>query len=69
MALASQRLQINSSGIIENVLYSLADQNPKQYADSFHRLAAWVDNSLDMYRVRNMHCLHQPKMKHAYYLY
>lgn len=53
MALSSQRLQVNSNGVIENVLYSLADQNPKQYADSFQRLAAWVDSSLDMYRVHN----------------
>lgn len=52
MALAPQRLHVNSNGIVENVLYSLADHSPKQYADSFHRLAAWVDNSLDQYRVR-----------------
>lgn len=51
MALAPQRLHVNSNGIVENVLYSLADHSPKQYADSFHRLAAWVDNSLDLYRV------------------
>lgn len=54
MALSSQRLHVNSSGIVENVLYSLADQNPSQYADSFQRLAAWVDNSLDLYRVCHM---------------
>ena len=48
----SQRLQVNSNGIVENVLYSLVDQDPRQYATSFHRLAAWVDNSLDLYRVR-----------------
>lgn len=52
MALASQRLHVNSNGIVENVLYSLADHNPRQYADSFHKVAAWVDNSLDLYRVR-----------------
>lgn len=52
MALASQRLHVNNNGIVENVLYSLADNNPRQYADSFVRLAAWVDNSLDLYRVR-----------------
>ena len=51
MALSSQRLHVSSSGIVENVLYSLADQNPTQYADSFQRLAAWVDHSLDLYRV------------------
>ena len=52
MALSTQRLKVNSNGIIENMLYSLADQDPRQYADSFQRLAAWVDNSLDLYRVR-----------------
>ena len=51
MALSSQRLHVNSKGIVENVLYSLADNNPQQYATSFLRLAAWVDNSLDLYRV------------------
>ena len=51
MALSTQRLHVNSKGIVENVLYSLADNNPQQYATSFLRLAAWVDNSLDMYRV------------------
>lgn len=58
MALSTQRLQVNSNGVIENMLYSLADQDPRQYADSFQRLAAWVDNSLDLYRVRLLHlCL------------
>ena len=56
MALASQRLHVNSNGIVENVLYSLADQDPKQYAESFQTLAAWVDNSLDLYRVRKTDC-------------
>lgn len=51
MALSTQRLHINSKGIVENVLYSLADSNPKQYANSFYKLATWVDNSLDLYRV------------------
>ena len=51
MALAKQRLHINNKGIVENVLYSLADNDPTQYADSFNKLATWVDNSLDVYRV------------------
>ena len=51
MALSTQRLHINNKGIVENVLYSLADSNPKQYANSFDKLATWVDNSLDLYRV------------------
>lgn len=51
MALSSQRLHINSKGVVENVLYSLADSNPQQYANGFQKLATWVDNSLDIYRV------------------
>ena len=67
MALASQRLHVNSNGIVENVLYSLADHNPRQYADSFHRLAAWVDNSLDLYRVRKTR-LHSACSSPHYYM-
>ena len=52
MALSAQRLHVNGNGIIENVLYSLADQDPTQYADNFQKLASWVDNSLDLYKVR-----------------
>jgi hypothetical protein len=52
MALSAQRLQVNGNGIIENMLYSLADQDPTQYADSFQKLASWVDSSLDLYKVR-----------------
>ncbi|KAA6423212.1 hypothetical protein WJX79_007050 [Trebouxia sp. C0005] len=50
MALSAQRLQVNGNGIIENMLYSLADQDPTKYADSFQKLASWVDNSLDLYK-------------------
>ena len=52
MALSAQKLHVNGNGIIENMLYSLADQDPTQYADSFQKLASWVDNSLDLYKVR-----------------
>ncbi|KAL3137829.1 hypothetical protein ABBQ38_005084 [Trebouxia sp. C0009 RCD-2024] len=65
MALAPQRLHVNSNGIVENVLYSLADHSPKQYADSFHRLAAWVDNSLDQYRDELARVLY-PMFIHCY---
>ena len=64
MALSSQRLHVNSSGIVENVLYSLADQNPQQYADSFQRLAAWVDDSLDLYKVRYCRLRERASMLH-----
>lgn len=61
----SQRLQVNSNGIVENVLYSLVDQDPRQYATSFHRLAAWVDNSLDLYREELARVLY-PLFIHCY---
>lgn len=54
MAMSSQRLHVNSKGIVENVLYSLADSNPQQYANGFQKLATWVDNSLDIYRVTSL---------------
>ena len=52
MALA-HRLHLHK-GVVENLVLAFdADSDPKAYAESFDRLAAWVDNSLDVYRVRS----------------
>lgn len=41
-------------GIVEDLLlYLVADNNQAQYARSFDSFAIWVDNSLDLYRVRS----------------
>ena len=41
-----------ASGIVEDLLYFLtADDDPSRYALGFDRLATWVDNSLDQYKV------------------
>lgn len=39
--------------VFEDVLlYNVADGDPERYTQEFDRLAAWADNSLDMYKVR-----------------
>ena len=41
-------------GVIENLASFASDNDPNVYVDAYERLANWVDNSLDMYRVRSM---------------
>lgn len=50
MALAHQ-LEVQQ-GVIENLANFASDADPAVYLDTYERLASWVDNSLDMYRVR-----------------
>ena len=39
-------------GIVEDLIfYLVADNDPEQYVVAYDRLAAWVDNSLDIYQV------------------
>jgi hypothetical protein len=39
-------------GLIQDLIYYLtAEEDPGQYTKSFDRLATWVDNSLDQYKV------------------
>ena len=46
-------LKGGTNGLVENLLfYLVADSEPEQYIVAFDALAAWVDNALDMYRVR-----------------
>ena len=49
MALAHQ-LDVQQ-GVIENLANVASDNDPAIYADTYERLANWVDNSLDLYRV------------------
>ncbi len=50
--MALQHLLDSEDGVIENLLFSTAAEGePTAYLQAFDRLAAWVDNSLDLYRV------------------
>ena len=50
MALA--QLLDSEDGVVENLLFSTAAEgDPAAYAAAYDRLAAWVDSSLDLYRV------------------
>lgn len=53
-------------GIVQNLLfYNAADNDPEQYLVSFDRLAAWVDNSLDMFKGDLVRILY-PVFVHVY---
>lgn len=42
-----------SDGVVEGLLFATAaDGDPEELVAAFDRLAAWVDNSLDIYKVR-----------------
>jgi WD40 associated region in TFIID subunit, NTD2 domain len=52
MSLASQLLDAGP-GVRENVLFHVVAANDAgRYKEEFDRLARWVDNSLDLYRVQ-----------------
>lgn len=39
-------------GLVKDLIYYLtAEEDPAKYTKSFDRLATWVDNSLDQYKV------------------
>lgn len=51
--MALQQLLDSEDGVIENLLFStVADGDLAAYVHAYDRLAAWVDSSLDLYRVR-----------------
>ncbi len=42
-----------SDGVVEGLLFATAaDGDPEELVAAFDRLAAWVDNSLEIYKVR-----------------
>ena len=50
--MALQHLLDSEDGVIENLLFNTeAEGKPAAYLQAFDRLATWVDNSLDLYRV------------------
>lgn len=36
------------------LLFNVADGDTRRFSEEFDRLTAWVDNSLDMYKVRQL---------------
>ena len=36
------------------LLFNVADGDTQRFLEEFDRLTAWVDNSLDMYKVRQL---------------
>lgn len=50
--MALQQLLDAEDGVVENLLFSTeAEGEPAAYVAGYDRLAAWVDASLDLYRV------------------
>lgn len=44
--------QLDSDNALDDLLFSYAAENdPQRFVDSFDQLVAWVDSSLDLYKV------------------